>query len=254
MLTFETKCYENDWEFILKGSYLEKMIERCNYPFAKKVVLINNVKDIKKAGRYAERKIKKGIIDEYYLVEDHAKKALDFFNIEMDSFRGGYLYSISELVGILLCETEYLVHFSSDSFPDNSRSRWIPEAMDIFRERKDILVANPTWDFNFLQAKEESVGTIGNFYLGQGFSDQCYMVRIKDFRKQIYNESHPASARYPAYGGELFEKRVDSYMRNHDFLRITSKQSCYMHKNFTKNRVERFKRRMKIFFHPNKYN
>ena len=253
MLTFETKCYENDWEFVLKGSYLQKMIERCNYSFARRVIIINNVDDIDKVRHYAEKKIKKGIIDEYYIVDEYAKTALDFFNIDIQSFDGGYYYSIAELVGIYTCKTEYLIHFSSDTIADNSRSSWIGEAIEIFKERKDVFVANPTWDFNFLQAKEESFDSLGNFFIGFGFSDQCYMIRTSDFRKQIYNEKHAFSERYPIYGGELFEKRVDSYMRNHNLLRITSKKSSYIHKNFTKNKLERFRRKLNIYFHPDKY-
>jgi len=228
------------------------MIERCNYPFTRKVVMINNVDDIDKVRHYAEKKMKKGIIDQYFIVDDYAKTALDFFNIDIQSFDGGYYYSIAELVGIYTCKTDFLIHFSSDTIADNSRSSWIREAIEILNERRDVLVANPTWDFNFLQAKEESFDSAGNFFLGYGFSDQCYMIRTDDFRKQIFNEKHPLSDRYPKYGGELFEKRVDSYMRNHTLFRITSKQSCYIHKNFSKNKLERLRRKLDIYFRPDK--
>jgi hypothetical protein len=164
MLTFETKCYENDWEFILKGNYLQQMIARCNYTFSQRVVMINNVQNKKK----------------------------------------------SVIV------------------------TWISDAFKILEERSEVFVANANWDKEFLLTEEESFDSIDDFFLGFGFSDQCYLIRTKDFRQPIYNEHLEVSARYPEYGGELFEKRVDSYMRNHNLYRITSKKASYMHKNFPK--------------------
>jgi hypothetical protein len=57
------------------------------------------------------------------------------------------------------------------------------------------------------------------------------MVRTADFRRAIYGEKHPDSARYPGYGGELFEKRVDSWMRNHGHLRATYRHGAYLHES-----------------------
>jgi hypothetical protein len=75
---------------------------------------------------------------------------------------------------------------------------------------------------------------IEDFYIGFGFSDQCYLIKTSDFKKSIYNEINTNSERYPKYGGELFEKRIDSYMRNNNLYRITSKEISYIHKNFPK--------------------
>jgi hypothetical protein len=57
MVTFETKCYENDWEYILKGCRLDEMIRRCNFKFKEKILYINNVTDLKKVCGYADKKI-----------------------------------------------------------------------------------------------------------------------------------------------------------------------------------------------------
>jgi len=43
-VTFETKVWEKDWEYILKGNYLEKVINSCNYNFDKKTIIINQCK------------------------------------------------------------------------------------------------------------------------------------------------------------------------------------------------------------------
>lgn len=233
-ITFEIKVYENDWKFLLIGNYLDNIIARCNYNFKRKILLINNVNDIEKVKKYAERKVKNGIIDEFFVVEEYSNNALNYFNIEKDSFNGGYYYSIAELVSIYLCKTDYLLHFSSDSFLENKKVNWIDKAINIFKENNDIIVANPVWNFAYNEAVNESIDEMEDFYVGYGFSDQCYLIRMDVFKNQIYNEKNIDSDRYPTYGGELFEKRVDSFMRNHKKLRITSKEISYIHKNFPK--------------------
>ena len=47
------------------------------------------------------------------------------------------------------------------------------------------------------------------------------------------------SKRYPRYGGDLFEKRVDSWMRNHAFHRLTWRHGSYEHRNFPRNGLRR---------------
>ncbi|RFM27821.1 hypothetical protein [Deminuibacter soli] len=248
MLSFETKCYENDWEMILQGNYLRTMIARCNTAFAQRRVLINNVADVDKVSYYARKQVRAGVIDGFYIVADYANEALDFFKIDPASFNGGYYYSIAELAGIYLCNTPYLLHFSSDSFPAKKPTDWIQQALAVFNSREEVVVANPTWDFNFTQAKEESFDELEHFYLGYGFSDQCYLIKTAVFRAPVYNETHALSVRYPAYGGELFEKRVDSFMRNHQLFRITSKEAVYVHENFPAGKWQRFRRKMDVYW------
>jgi hypothetical protein len=233
MVTFETKVWQNDWEYILKGKYLDEVIKQCHYPFDEKVLIINNVSDRIEVEKYAIKKVKEGVIDSYYFAEDYASEVLDFFKINKESFKGGYYYSIAELVGVYLCKTKYLLHFSSDSFINNNMDgQWIDEAINIFINKNDVIVANPVWNNSFIQAKNESTADIGDFYLGYGFSDQCYLIKTNIFKNKIYNEKNIYSERYPKYGGELFEKRVDSYMRNNRLYRITSKKVNYFHINF----------------------
>ena len=243
-VTFETKVYENDWEYILKGNYLKKIISNNNYNFDRRIVLINNVRNVEKVKKYAQLKVIEGVIDAFYVVEGYAHEALTLLNLSKDSFNGGYYYSIAELVSIYLCETDFLLHYSSDSFIVRTDVNWIDCAKKIFSQRNDILVANPTWNFRFNEAKKESIAQIDDFYLGFGFSDQCFLIRTNDFRQKIYNEKHLDSQRYPLYGGELFEKRVDSYMRLNNKYRITHKKNTYVSLNFPK-----IKNKIKEYFY-----
>lgn len=234
MITFETKCYENDWQLMLKSNYLSTMIKRCNHKFDKKILYINNVRDFKVVKEYADKAVSKGIIDEYYVVEDYSKEALEFFDIDKDSFEGGYYYSIAELVSIFLCKTEYLLHFSSDAMMEKNSGNWIDDAITTMNLDKKFIVANAVWNHQFAEAKSESIDQRENWFIGQGFSDQCYLIKGDIFKNKIYNFKHEESERYPKYGGELFEKRVDSYMRENDLYRLTSKNYSYLHNNIPK--------------------
>jgi hypothetical protein len=237
-ITFETKCYENDWQYLLKTKYLDTMIERCQVNFQTKQLIINNVKDREKVRQYAEEKVNQKIIDVFYFAEDYRDEVLKYYNIKEESFGRGYYYSIAELVGLYLSKTKYHLHFSSDSFmSEKSKKQWIIEAYHIMEEHPEYIVANAAWNFLYRDAKKESIeGTSGerrgNFYAGYGFSDQCYLARTDTFKTQIYNYTHPASSRYPIHGGESFEKRVDAYMQSNSFQRLTSMRESYMHINF----------------------
>ncbi|MGD0488867.1 MAG: hypothetical protein ABSB94_16965 [Syntrophorhabdales bacterium] len=236
-VTFETKCYENDWEYLLKADRLKKTVALCRYPFDRVVLHINNVKNPDKVARYASRLLLSGVISEFVQVSDYAREALDSFDCDPESFRGGYYYSIAEMTAIYLCKTDYLLHFSSDTIMAN-REEWIGSAIRKMEENPEILVANPTWNNKFHRAREESVAEDGAFYIGHGFSDQCYLIAPARFRSPIYNEKHAVTQRnFPPHGGESFEKRIDAYMRNHDYLRITSKRASYRHRNFPRNRL-----------------
>jgi hypothetical protein len=239
-ITFETKCYENDWEYLLKTDRVRRMKEACRYPFDRAVFAVNNVKNPEVVARYAEKLVLSGVIDAYVHVSDHAEEALRFFGCTPDDFKGGYYYSIAELVGIYLCQTDYLLHFSSDSIMVNGEE-WIGSAMERMEEDRSIIVANPTWNDKFHRAAEQSIAGDDRFYKGRGFSDQCYLIPVASFRRPIYRERNPVSeSMFPEHGGDSFEKRVDAYMRNHGCLRITSKRASYRHRNFPRTRLKKW--------------
>ena len=241
-VTFETQCWENDYEYILTGDRLKQSIANCNYKFAKRQVIINKVYNRKKVHALAEQCKQDGIIDEYYFAADYIKPALKQFGVKRSSFKGGYYYSRCQYVGLYLAETDYVLHFTTDSWIDQpNNSTWIQEATELMDANPQYACANPSWiisrngvTFGKEGAKDESTSELDNWYVGYGFSDNCYMVPTKLFKQPIYNEHHPASERYPVYAGQCFEKRVDSYMRNHNLLRLSYKTLWYSHTNFPK--------------------
>lgn len=239
-VTFETKVWENDWEIILKTNRINEMIERCNYLFDEKILYINNVTDLKAVRRAADDLVSKQIITKYIVVEDHAEAALKFFSLSREKLGMGYYYSIAELVSIYLTKTEFLLHFSGDSIVfENTPKNWLYEGIDTLREKDNVKVFNLTWNKKYKEARKEShFEDQLNFY-GNGFSDQMYLIRTADFKEGIYEQHHPDSKRYPAYGGELFEKRIYSWLRNFNYLRATYKHGSYLHKNFPSSNLKK---------------
>lgn len=228
---FETKCWEKDWRPLLLTDRLEAMAKRNAYPFVERVLMINNVNDYNEVCFHAQKALEKGYITRYLVVKDHAEETLKFFGLTREALGKGYFYSIAELVSIYLCQTEFLLHYSGDAIPART-VHWIEDAIELFDNDPRVRVANLAWSNRFDEVANEAMEQIDIFFLGFGFSDQSYLIRASDFRSRIYTERHPASERYPKYAGELFEKRVDLWMRNHHFLRATHRNASYLHINF----------------------
>jgi 2-polyprenyl-3-methyl-5-hydroxy-6-metoxy-1,4-benzoquinol methylase len=228
MVTFETKCWQEDWRTLLTSGFLEEQIARNGFAFERRALFINNVSDPEEVSFHAGKLVDRGVLTDVYRVEEHAAEALRFFGLSREALGRGYVYSIAELVGIYLCRTPYLVHFASDVILQD-RGQWIGAAIEALEAEPAAAAANPTWNGCFAEAAQESSGWWGEFYLGTGFSDQCYLVRVADLRAPIYGEQHPLSQRYPAHGGDSFEKRVDAWMRNHGRRRLTHQRVSYRH-------------------------
>jgi hypothetical protein len=227
-VTLETKCWEGDYRKILAPGRLQALAETNMYLFAERWLMINNVRSYARVCRMAEAAVRERVLTKYIIVEEHARAALEFFEIDRASFGRGYVYSISELVSLYLCTSDYLLHFAGDCHP-NAVCDWLPQTVDFLGVHPEVKVANLSWICPHSPPVSEAEKITEDFYIGYGFSDQCYFVRTAEFRQPIYNEQNPASARYPVYGGELFEKRVDAWMRNHGHLRATYRHGAYRH-------------------------
>lgn len=231
-VTFETKCWQRDWEVLLQTDYLEKMIANCNFPFSTKRLLINNVDDINAVKRYADKAVKTGLIDEYVVVDELAEKVLKKLNLTKEELGKGYYYSIAELVGIYCCSTEYLVHFSSDTCLEKKwKNNFIRDGLNLFAENENVAVVNPMWNYKWHELENPNWDKSKTFHLGGGFSDQCYMIKAEEFNRDIYHFWHETGEQYPAYGGELFEKRCNAYLRVNKRMRAVHMKSSYWTEN-----------------------
>jgi hypothetical protein len=248
-ITFETKVWENDWEIMLKTQRIKQMIERCRHPFDEKILYINNVSDLNAVKQAADRLVSQEIISKYIVVSQYATEALESLSLDKEKLGKGYYYSIAELVSIYLTKTKYLLHFSGDSIiAPLTRKNWLTDGINTLELNPQVKVFNLIWNKKYKEAKKESEYEDENNFYGNGFSDQMYLIRTADFKDGIYEHYHPDAERYPTYGGELFEKRVYSWLRHHNYLRATYKHGSYLHQNFTDTP---WKRKVSILFnHP----
>ena len=177
--TFITNCWERDWDILLKTNFLKNKIERNEWEFTKKVLLINNVKDRVEVEKYSRKMVNAGVLTDYFFVEDYIDEALKCFQLSKDALGKGYYYSNHELVGIYLCDTDYLLYFTGDTWLDK-KIDWVEPALTELEKNQNYKVANLVWNRRDNEAKEESFSEIDDFYVGFGFSDQCFLVRTKD--------------------------------------------------------------------------
>src|SRR6516164_8459926 len=145
MVTFETKCWERDWEILLKTDYLAEQIGRNDFAFANRLLFINNVRDPDEVSHYAQRLVHSGVLTGYYRVEECAREVLEFFALPRESLGAGYIYSIAELAAIYFCATPFLLHFSGDSILEQ-KSSWLLDALRALEHNPRAAVANPTWN------------------------------------------------------------------------------------------------------------
>lgn len=231
MITFETKVWEGDWRKVLRPECISANIVRCGYPFKERVIMINNVSDPWSVVERCKKMRDQRLIDSCYSVDHFARQVLAHFNLSEDDFGDGYRYSISELVSIYICRTPYLLHFSGDCMvAEETPLRWVETGIKVLARRPDVSVFNLPWNRKYDEVANESFDEDEDCFYGYGFSDQMYLIRTADFIERIYHYEHEGTA--PHHHGEIFEKRVDAWMRTKNRPRATLKCGSYIHPTY----------------------
>lgn len=246
-ITFATNCWEADWEVIIKsGGYLQKIKNLDYVNFNKKILIINNVNNPKLVLKEADKLINLGVLDEYYLVEENAKKVLEHFEIKKESFTDiGYYYSISPLLAIFFSDSEYILYNTADTILEPKKYNWVDMGINIIEDMSNkVVCVNPVWNDGYEEARHECVFKNGmeneNWFFMPRFSDQCFLMPLKFLKKKIYNEKnemadyfwpHNRSSNGTHINGNSFEKRVAAHMFNNNAITATSKHISYYHKS-----------------------
>jgi hypothetical protein len=246
-VTFATSCWERDWSLLLnEEGYLQKrQISPHLFLFAQKMLVINNVKDLPAVKERAQKLVQENVLTHVYAAEETADEVLSFFSLKREDFRAGdqrkeygvedswvYYNAIGVLSAIYHSTSDYILYHTGDVWLPKEVD-WIEKAISLMEKNPQFKVANLTWNENYREAKKESYRQKRGFYLSkQGFSDQLFLVRREDFRSAIYGEIRPDSSHYPR--GDVFEKRVFSYMKNRGWERLTYAKGSYYHECFEK--------------------
>lgn len=239
---FATTCWEKDWRLLLLDpDYLRiKMIANHKFPFNDRLLVINNVKNLDEVRKAADQKVAEGVLTRYIIAQE---AVLSFFGLKRSDFTMGldaknyegvnpdwiYYNALGPLTAIYEGRSDYLLYHTGDVYLGQPVS-WIERSIHLMEKRKEIKVANLLWNDNQSEARRESYRKSWNFYYAKsGFSDQQFLIRREDFRKPIYGEIREDSLHYPR--GDVFEKRVFSFLKNRNFERIICRRGSYTHEN-----------------------
>lgn len=245
-VSFATCCWEKDWRHLLCDSEYMRVYQVGNhrFPFQEKILIINNVLDLPKVIKAASALVETGVLTRFVIAEEIQDEIMRFFQLERKDFTSGadaihypgvnadwvYYNALGPLAAIYTVKSDYLLYLTGDVRLDQEVS-WIEKALSKMEKNPLYKVANLTWNEKYSEAKAESYKRKWDFYVAkQGFSDQMFLVKSADFKQPIYGEIREDSSHFPR--GDVWEKRVFSYMKNRGWERITYRRGSYTHKNF----------------------
>lgn len=260
-ITLASNCYEKSYMLVLNSDWGGKVFLQNNKDiFKKRILTINDIEDRSEILPLLEDSISMGLIDEYYWCEDNFDNVKKVWKgLERDTYKereihwkrflanavkkrplmenvnvcyDGYVYSIAPLVAISQCNTRWLLWCAEDSYIDDQYSLdWIFKAINIMQDNDEFLAACPCWN-DFEGGRHEAIAEIGDFYVSEGFSDQCFLIDVKKIKSipEIFLEkSAYCKKKYPRYGANCFERRINAYMRNNKKRRLVYKYAIYHH-------------------------
>ncbi len=221
-------CYERTYRRVLAPGIFTRICHENRFPMARRTALINNVDDLQDARSRAKALIDSGELDAFFLVADHLDRSLEICGLKRHELGKVPYFTDWALVSVALPGPDWILHWDAElhlAQPCN----WIGPAIELMERDRRILVANPGWG-NTPDLRRHTCEEIGGFALGYGFSDQVFLARRSELARPIYGERTLARLRYPvAHLGDIFEARLDSYMRRHGRLRATYAPVTWVH-------------------------
>ncbi len=225
--------FQRTYRRALAPGVLASVCEANLHPFARRVVLINNVADRADAVGRAQRLLDDGEIDEFHLVEDHLDRALLTAGLRRRELEPMLHYCDGPLVAAILTGSPWFLYWDPEARLIEPVD-WIGPALELMNRDRRVIVANPSWeppeeDGRRPGVEREAIETREDFCIGHGFSDQVFLARRATMAAPIYRQRCIISIIYPtAHKAQIFEARVGAYMRHHGCLRATSLAATYL--------------------------
>jgi hypothetical protein len=222
-------CFERDYRQVLAPGFMRAKASQVRYPFSRVVVTLNNILDLEDARARAHNAVRIGEIQEFVEVAKLLPMALKLSGLRNSDLGSVRHYIDFALVAVTHALPDYLLYCCAE-VDLVTPFDWISDALKKMEADQSILVANPSWASDPAGAEHEAQRRDGNYWIGSGFSDQCFLADSSRLAAPIYNYKHEAGDRYPMSDiGDIFEKRVDAYMRHHRLLRISDARVLYAH-------------------------
>jgi hypothetical protein len=222
-------CFERDYRQVLALGFMRAKASQFQYPFKRVVVTLNNIQDPVAARVLAQEAVARAEIDEFVEVASALPKALEVCGLKQSDLGVVRHYMDFALVAVTHAVPDYLLYCCAE-VDLVTPFDWVSDAVKKLEADPKFLVANPSWAGDPAGAQRESFRKDGEHWVGSGFSDQCFLADSKRLANPIYGLKHEAGARYPMSDlGDIFEKRVDAYMRHHGLFRISDSRVFYSH-------------------------
>ncbi len=219
--------FERNYRAVLSPGVFAGIEDQNRFRFTRRVALINNVVDVADAQTRADVLVSAGELHCHFLVNQRLPGALEATGLHERDLGRLVHYSDCSLVAVTLPGSPWLLYWDPDIYLEQPVD-WITPALARMARDRRVMVANPLWEDPTLE--RTTLEYDGDFALGQGFSDQVYLVRRREFAAPIYKERCIASYRYPVSAiAYVFEARVDAWMRHHGRLRLTYLPARYRH-------------------------
>ncbi len=224
-------CWEGTYRELLAPGVLRERFAAHLYPFARRVITINNIDDRVAALKMADEAVARGDCDEYVIVANELPRALDVCGLQVKDIGRVLPFTNFLLVTVATATAEYILHVAGDVHLDCPFD-WIGDAVAKMRDNRQYFTAAPDPFAHPGYVEQHSEWVDGPYWVNRSFSDQCFLGATKDFAAPIYGEWHKASNRYPMSNvGRIFEARVDAYMQNRDLMRLTDSRITYHHQS-----------------------
>lgn len=222
-------CFERDYRQVLAPGFMQAKARQFLFPFRRVVVTLNNISDPAAAVVLAQQAVARGEINEFVEVAKVLPEALRVCGLKTSDLGMVRHYLDFALVAVTHAVPDYVLYCCAE-VDLVTPFDWISEAVKKLAADPTLLVANPSWASDVEGAERESFKQDGNYWVGTGFSDQCFLADSRRLATPIYGFKHEAGARYPMTElGDIFEKRIDAYMRHHHLFRISDSRVFYSH-------------------------
>ena len=223
-------CFERDYRQVLSPGFMQAKAAQFNYAFNRIVVTINNVNDRQNAFRSARAAVARREIDQFLEVEHCLPRALEVCGLKPQQLGRVRHYIDFALVAVVNAAPDYLLYCCAEVDLLHGGD-WITPAVEKLESEPRFLIANPSWTADSSVIETEALFKSGEYFAGPGFSDQCFLASANRLAAKIYGFKHASGSRYPLSGmGEVFEQRIDAYMRNNGLLRLTDPRAQYIHR------------------------
>jgi hypothetical protein len=220
-------CFERSYRKVLAPGFFARIAADNGRAFAVRTVVINNVEDRADAAALADARVDAGEIDRYIFVADRLDAALEQCGLTLGELQPIPYFTDFALVAATLDGPDWMLMWDAD-LRLRAPADWVTPAIALMERDPRIMVANPNWPVDNLDAF--TLERDGDFAIGQGFTDQAFLSRRSELGRPIYRQRCVALRRYPlSYVGAIFEARVDAHMRHAGRLRATHRPTIYEH-------------------------